>query len=592
VTITATSKADGTKFATTTATVVDMPAIASFAAAKPLITKGTATTVTAVFAGASGTVDNGVGAVVSGTPKATGNIVASTTFTLIVANAAGDTTEAQAGVNVVDPPLADITAPGYVTAKKAGYTASVAAQAGVTYLWTISGGVFSSSKDKAQVIFTAGDGAKVKLGVTVTNLAGDAATGNKESAIVKPPWIDGFRVVDDMLATGEKAKLRAVFGAGTAVVDNGVGAIVKCEEKETSPLTQSTIFTLTVTNPAGDTITKQAAVSVAGVPKILTFTADNPVVTKGSNTTLRISYVGDSGEIDQGVGSVNPNDNKATAAISADTTFTLTATGTEGTDVKTVTVRAVDDPVATGITADPASLSSGGTTKVTPVFEKGNGFIQELPSGKMEAVTSGVEYTFGPLTETQAYVLRVFNEAGKQATAFSMVIVDNKPQILLFNHPTQYTDVNAPIYIFKGEKIMLLAAFYGESGDINGTSVAPPFAMYETPVLNADTEYTLTVKKTGFSDVVRKLAVFVLDKPVITSFTSDKTLVDAGETVKLTGVFAHGSGWIRDVGPVESGVAAETCPIFMNSTFTLGVYREKQESWEVTQDLTVNVNKK
>jgi Immunoglobulin I-set domain len=88
--------------ATTTAatlTVVAAPAITSFVVGQTSVTAGGTTTLTAVFSGGTGSVNNGVGAVVSGTAV---NITpaATTTYTLTVTNAAGTPITATATVTV------------------------------------------------------------------------------------------------------------------------------------------------------------------------------------------------------------------------------------------------------------------------------------------------------------------------------------------------------------------------------------------------------------------------------------------------------------------------------------------------------------
>jgi hypothetical protein len=94
---------------------VTPPSITSFAAAKPDVTVGDSTTLTAVFTDGTGQVDNGVGAVTSGA-AVTVKPAATTTYTLTVTNTQG--TRVTKGVTVtVDPiPAIDQFAPtpGYV----------------------------------------------------------------------------------------------------------------------------------------------------------------------------------------------------------------------------------------------------------------------------------------------------------------------------------------------------------------------------------------------------------------------------------------------------------------------------------------------
>jgi hypothetical protein len=81
------------------------PSITSFAAAKPDVTVGDTTTLTAVFTEGVGLVDNGVGAVASGTPV-TVKPSATTTYTLTVTNSQGTMVTRTATVTV--EPVASI----------------------------------------------------------------------------------------------------------------------------------------------------------------------------------------------------------------------------------------------------------------------------------------------------------------------------------------------------------------------------------------------------------------------------------------------------------------------------------------------------
>ena len=77
------------------------PTISSFSAGQTLLTAGSATTLTA---GGTGTLDQGLGAVTTGVPVPTGILLANTTFTLTVTNAAGTSVTLQVLVQAVPAP--------------------------------------------------------------------------------------------------------------------------------------------------------------------------------------------------------------------------------------------------------------------------------------------------------------------------------------------------------------------------------------------------------------------------------------------------------------------------------------------------------
>ena len=82
-------------------------------------------------------------------------------------------------------------------------------------------------------------------------------------------------------------QLTAVFTGGTGSVDNDIGAVTSGTAVPTGVLFANTTFTLTVTNPAGDTASKQTTVATSALVGPATFTAT------GSMTVPRSKSHGD-----------------------------------------------------------------------------------------------------------------------------------------------------------------------------------------------------------------------------------------------------------------------------------------------------------
>jgi len=111
------------------------PEITRFTAAKPVITQGDSTSLTAVFSTGAGSVDQGVGAVESGTPAPV-QPEATTPYALTVTGANGGRSTLQVTVQVVPPPDPTITAvPATATAGQT-FSASVPLQDVCSYAWT------------------------------------------------------------------------------------------------------------------------------------------------------------------------------------------------------------------------------------------------------------------------------------------------------------------------------------------------------------------------------------------------------------------------------------------------------------------------
>lgn len=174
------------------------PSISSFTASKSVITSGGSTTLTAVFINGTGTCDQGIGAVVSGTPKSASPIT-DTTYTLTVANESG-IAKKSVTVGVVPAPMQPtVEAPPFVLGGQQGYLASVLPQDGCTYSWSITNGTLTAGASGNAVCFTSGSNGSVSLSCTVTNAAGTNSQPGLATSAILPSQVPAS-VVADMFA--------------------------------------------------------------------------------------------------------------------------------------------------------------------------------------------------------------------------------------------------------------------------------------------------------------------------------------------------------------------------------------------------------
>ncbi|WP_285723190.1 lactonase family protein [Geothrix rubra] len=275
------------------------------------------------------------------TPGTSGSV----TLSCVVTNAAG--TASQAGgatLGIVAPPATPVvTAPAYVTADQAGYTASIPAQAGCTYAWSITGGTLIAGQQTPTVAFTPGATGTVQLGCVVTNAAGTAsAPGTAAPAIVPPPAITAFAASPSSVVVGSGSVLSYAFSGGTGTLDQGIGGVTSGGTTNISP-SASTAYILTVTNAAGTRVaaTTSLTVTVPPAPVIEGFKALPATLTQGQGTLLTFTFSDGTGVLDQGIGPVASGGTVAVSP-SADTTYTLTVTNAIGvatTASVTVTVK-------------------------------------------------------------------------------------------------------------------------------------------------------------------------------------------------------------------------------------------------------------
>jgi len=222
---------------------------------------------------------------------------------------------------------------------------------------------FTAAKDKLTIgsattltaIFTGGTATITEIGAVTSGAPAPTGslTGDKTyTLVVKGPGgeatrtvsvaafpaatITSFAAVNPTVTTGTAASLVAVF-TGTGTVDKGIGAVTSGTPSPTGNLTADTTYTLTATNPAGDSITQTTAVAVAAAPVITGFTAGSGKISRYTTTPLTATFTGGTGSIDKTVGPVTSGAAIESSKVPALTTFTLTVTNAAG-DTATATV--------------------------------------------------------------------------------------------------------------------------------------------------------------------------------------------------------------------------------------------------------------
>lgn len=397
-----------------TVEVVPPPVISQFSAAPATVVSGASSQLTAVFSGGAGSVDQGLGSIQSGVPVATGALQASTTFRLTVTNPAGDTATRAVQVAVGAGPAIS----GF-SAAKAVLTLGTA-----TLLTPVFDNAVGAMVEPEVGPVRSGSAYPVKPSATTTYTLTVQGLGGPVSrtltiVVVPEPSIASFVAAPPTVLGGGSSQLTAVFAGGSGAIDHGLGAVASGAPVSTGALEASTAFLLTVTNPAGDSVSVSATVTVGSAVAITGFTAARGTITAGSSTTLTATFVNDTGaSIDQGVGAL-ANGVPVTVTPAATTTYTLTALGLGGPVSAPVTVTVVPAGSISSFSANPARIVSGGSTQLSAAFTGGSAAIDH----GVGAVVSGAPVTVAPAVST-TYQLTVTNAAGDSVTATLSVGVD------------------------------------------------------------------------------------------------------------------------------------------------------------------------
>ena len=259
------------------------------------------------------------------------------------------------------------------------------------------------------------------------------------SPTANPAQILRFQAEPDRIISGNETELcYGVEGATSAQIQPGIGTVDPVTENciPVSP-SATTTYTLTATNPDGESIDRQSTIEVVARPaRILRFQANPARILTGDRTQLCYGVEGaTSTQIQPGIGTVDPvAENCIPVSPSATATYTLTATNPDGESIdRQTTVEVAARPARIlRFQANPDQIISGNETR--------------LCYGVAEAASARIEPNIGTVdpvaencisvtpTATTTYTLTATSTAGQsvRATA-SVTVVAEPPQIFFFN---------------------------------------------------------------------------------------------------------------------------------------------------------------
>ena len=231
---------------------------------------------------------NPTSGLITGVPAA---LTATTTYTVTASNTGGSTT-VPVSITVIGAAATPVISgvPTYVTAGTTGLTASVPIQPGCTFAWSVTGGVLTAGASTNLVTFIAGASGYVGLSCVANNAAGaPSSAGTAICTIVAVPVITSFTANPANIDWGAASTLTGSFSGGTGSIDQSVGPVSNGSGMAVSPMTMTT-YTLTVTNPAGTSVTQQVTVSMNQV--LVGITPATPTIGIGQSLAFSASVTG------------------------------------------------------------------------------------------------------------------------------------------------------------------------------------------------------------------------------------------------------------------------------------------------------------
>lgn len=361
----------------------------------------------------------------------------------------------------------------------------------------------------------------------VASGSGISATRDLAVTVVPLPTIAAFTAVPAAVEFGGGSSLQATYAGGTGAVA-GVGPLASGASVPVTP-SDTTTYTLTVTNAVGSTATSAATVTVAPVAVVVS--PGSATLNPGESVSLTATVTGAVNKAVVWSGTVAANGSTAVftaPALPGD--YPVTATSAAKATSKSTATITVLGPQAQ-LTAAKAFVTAGQGTLLTPVFA--NGIATLSPA--LGPLASGAPMPTGPLFSDTTYTLTVTGPAGQVATATVTVKVVPPPTASLSASAT---------LVAPGQAVVLTPTF------ANGTPLLSPLGLTGFPSgvpltsgpLNGTTIFVLTVTSPAGDVATATVTVAVPVPPVITSFqfTAPDTVV---------GVFsgsADGTGKLYD----------------------------------------------
>ena len=366
-----------------------------------------------------------------------------------------------------------------------------------------------------------------------------------------------FRLLDGAATTtvpyGSTVSMKGVFANGTGLIKNQDLAttfdpVVSGTTYTTLPLTSSKTYTLTVSNPAGDSVTAHVDVTVTplsvgvtptsasvtlNTPKPFTATVTNCAASVAKTVTWTVDGV--------------PNGNSTVGTITADGVYTapVTMTAPPGHTIRAIStvdtsqsgsasVTLVAAPTTPTISAPANVTAATGGYAASVSTQSGSTYAWTITNGTINtgATTNAITFTAGASGTVDLSCI-VTNLAGTPSTAgtFSSSIVAAPVATSLTASPL------TPTY---GATFTLTPVYSAGTGTLTyaGGSVTCPASGVASAAITADWVgariYTLTVTNALGAVATRTVTVTPAAPFVIDAFTSNLPLVTYGGSATLS----------------------------------------------------------
>jgi trimeric autotransporter adhesin len=362
---------------------------------------------------------------------------------------------------------------------------------------------------------------------------GGKATQSATVSVKAPAPALSLSVGPSAITKGGTATLNWSTANATACSASGAwsGSKAPHGSQWTGALTSNATYSLTCTGPGGSA-TQSATVSVSTHPTVtVSFYANMSTVASGAASKLTWSSSNATSCTASGgwSGSKGVSGSQATAALTADTTFALTCTGTDGSATQSTTVSVISAAPTVHLTASPNTVVSGNGSTLSWSSTNATACLASGDWSGSKA-TTGSQAT-GALTANTTYELTCTGHGGTAQQSTTVSVTQHTPTVTFVASPSTVTSGSGSTLTWAATNATSCAVSGAWSGAWSGTKGTS--GSQATGALTANQTYGIMCTGAGGSATQSATVSVIKAAPAVTLSASPST-VKSGASTTLT----------------------------------------------------------
>ena len=459
--------------------------------------------------------------------QSTGPITANALYSLTCMGLGGSAS--QSATVSVTPPAPTVTISASPSTVASGSAATLSWSSTNATACTASGG-WAGNEPVNGSRSTGALTANTTYTLTCTGPGGNAAQSTTVSVKSPKPTVS-LSVGPSAIASGSSATLTWSSANATSCTGSGAwsGSEALSGSQSTGALTANATYTLTCTGPGGSAA-QSATVSVKAAAPSISLSANPSTVTSGSGSTITWSSTNATACTASGAwaGAKPVSGSQSTGALTANTTYILTCTGTGGSAVQSATVTVNPDPTATvQVSASPSTVASGNASSLTWSSTNATSCTASGAWSGSKAL-SGSQST-GALNANSTYSLTCTGPGGSATQSTTVSVTPPAPTVDLAANPSTIASGSSATLSWSSNNATSCTASGAWSGSM------PMSGSQSTGALKANAAYKLTCTGVGGS-ATQSATVSVTSPapPPTISFSASPSTVVSGSSSTLS----------------------------------------------------------